>query len=144
MAPSRPITTARKVSIGLPVHDSSRYLEAAIDCVLRPTFRDFELVISHNGSTDAAAEMCGQYAALDSRVRCIHPERQSRFVFPYFRQFWEYLLAIHRAPLGWGESFRCYFEMLRWLRKNAGRLLSDLKVAAYQVYRPFRVALDAR
>ncbi len=85
-----------------------------------------------------------QYASRQERVASIHPERQVRFVFPHFRQFWEYLLAVHRTPLGWGECLRCYLEMLRWLWNNAGRLLTDLRVAVYQVCRPFRVALDAR
>jgi glycosyltransferase involved in cell wall biosynthesis len=81
-----------------------------------------------------------QFASRQQRLASIHPRWQPRFAFPHFRQFWEYLLAIHRAPLGPRERLRCYLEMTRWARHNAGRLLTDLKVIAYKVCRPLRVA----
>ena len=81
-----------------------------------------------------------QFASRQQRLASIHPGRQPRFAFPHFRQFWEYLLAIHRSPLGWWERLRCYLEMPRWVRHNAGRLLNDLKFIAYKVCRPLRVA----
>lgn len=81
-----------------------------------------------------------QFASRHQRLASIHPGCQPRFAFPHFRQFWEYLLAIHRAPLGWRARLRCYLEMPRWARHNAGRLLNDLKFVAYKVCRPIRVA----
>lgn len=85
-----------------------------------------------------------QYASRQQRMASIHPGRPARFVLPHFRQFREYLLAIHRSPLGWRERWRCYMEMLPWIGNNAGRLLNDLKFVAHQVCSPFRMALDAR
>lgn len=62
------------VSIGLPVFNGENYLEAAIESILAQTFRDFELVISDNASTDRTAEICLDYASRDARVRYFRNE----------------------------------------------------------------------
>ncbi|MFO1217462.1 MAG: glycosyltransferase family 2 protein [Burkholderiaceae bacterium] len=58
-----------KVVIGLPIYNSQKYLEAAIDSILGQSFEDFELAISDNGSTDATQSICERYAVADRRVR---------------------------------------------------------------------------
>ena len=58
-----------RVSIGLPVYNGERYLQEAIDSILAQTYRDFELVIADNASTDATEEICRKAAASDQRVR---------------------------------------------------------------------------
>ncbi|MBN1422521.1 MAG: glycosyltransferase [Planctomycetes bacterium] len=58
-----------RVSIGLPVFDGEAFLETAIDSILCQTFRDFELILSDNGSTDRTPEICRAYAERDPRVR---------------------------------------------------------------------------
>jgi len=57
------------VSIGLAVYNGEDYLEEAIDSILSQTYRNFELIISDNASTDRTAQICRRYAAADSRVR---------------------------------------------------------------------------
>jgi glycosyltransferase involved in cell wall biosynthesis len=58
-----------RVTVGLPVRNGQRFLSAALDSIRSQTFRDFELIISDNASTDATAEICKGYAASDCRVR---------------------------------------------------------------------------
>lgn len=58
-----------RVSVGMPVYNGERYVQAALDTVLAQTFGDFELVISDNASTDATPDICREYAARDSRIR---------------------------------------------------------------------------
>lgn len=57
------------VSIGLPVYNGERFLAAAIDSLLGQSYRNLELVISDNASTDGTPEICRRYAGLDDRVR---------------------------------------------------------------------------
>ena len=59
-----------RVSLGMPVYNAQRYLAQALDSILAQTFRDFELVISDNGSTDRTEEICRQYVAREQpRIR---------------------------------------------------------------------------
>lgn len=60
-----------RVSIGLPVYNGERYLEAALDSILAQTFTDFELIICDNASTDRTEAICHAASARDPRVRYI-------------------------------------------------------------------------
>jgi glycosyltransferase involved in cell wall biosynthesis len=66
MSPSGP-----RVSIGLPVYNGERFLADTLESLLAQTFEDFELILADNASTDATADICRRYAALDSRVRYV-------------------------------------------------------------------------
>jgi len=63
------------VSIGLPVYNGARYLEQALQSILNQTFRNFELIISDNASTDATESICRRYADVDNRIRYYRNER---------------------------------------------------------------------
>jgi len=78
-----------------------------------------------------------QFPTRQERMRRLNPDRHLRVVFPHFRQFWEYISSIRRAPLRWRDRFDCYFEMLRWMRDNASRLYADIRYAAADLLRPF-------
>jgi glycosyltransferase involved in cell wall biosynthesis len=65
------VSTAPRVSIGLPVYNGKKYLAEAIESLLGQSFEDFELIISDNASTDETADICSQYAQQDRRVRYI-------------------------------------------------------------------------
>ena len=64
-----------RLTVGLPVYNGEIFLPEALDALLAQTFDDFELVISDNASTDSTAEICREYAKLDSRIRYIRQER---------------------------------------------------------------------
>jgi glycosyltransferase involved in cell wall biosynthesis len=66
MVASRPAPPV--VSIGLPVYNGERYLDATIRSILRQDFPDLELIVCDNASTDATGEICRQHAAADRRV----------------------------------------------------------------------------
>ena len=57
------------LSVGMPVFNGQRFLAEAIESILTQTFRDFELVISDNASTDATADIVESYASQDDRIR---------------------------------------------------------------------------
>jgi glycosyltransferase involved in cell wall biosynthesis len=59
------------VSIGLPVFNGEVHLAVAINSILSQTFRDFELIISDNASTDGTAAICRGYLEQDPRVRYV-------------------------------------------------------------------------
>jgi glycosyltransferase involved in cell wall biosynthesis len=58
-----------KVSIGLPVYNGEKYLRAALDSLLQQDYKDFELIISDNASTDTTSKICKSYADRDKRIQ---------------------------------------------------------------------------
>lgn len=75
------------VSIGLPVYNGARYLRQTLDSIVGQTFRDFELIISDNGSADASGEICREYAAQDSRIRYYRSDENRGASWNYKRVF---------------------------------------------------------
>lgn len=69
------MSTVPAVTIGLPVYNGEEFLRQSLDSLLAQTWTDFELVISDNASTDATAEICGEYAARDPRIRYVRQPR---------------------------------------------------------------------
>jgi polysaccharide pyruvyl transferase WcaK-like protein/glycosyltransferase involved in cell wall biosynthesis len=65
------VTTVPRLSIGLPVYNGEDYLAEALDALLAQSYRDFELIISDNASTDGTEEICRRYMAQDERIRYI-------------------------------------------------------------------------
>ncbi|MCS6944273.1 MAG: glycosyltransferase [Sutterellaceae bacterium] len=59
------------MSIGLPVRNGARFLAEALDSLLAQTYRDFELIVSDNASTDETASICARYAGKDARIRYV-------------------------------------------------------------------------
>ena len=60
---SRPL-----VSIGMPVHNADRHLRDALDSLLAQDYRNLEIVISDNASSDSTEAICSEYARRDDRV----------------------------------------------------------------------------
>ena len=53
----------------IPTYNYARFLPEAIESVLEQDWRDLELLISDDCSTDGSAEIIAAYAAKDSRIR---------------------------------------------------------------------------
>ena len=64
------------VSVLLPVYNGDRYLSEAIESILTQSFREFELLIINDGSTDRSRQILERYAAQDDRIRLIHRENR--------------------------------------------------------------------
>lgn len=62
------------VSIIIPVFNTEKYLRHCIDSVLSQTYKDFELLLIDDGSTDSSGSICDEYVAQDARVRVFHKE----------------------------------------------------------------------
>lgn len=63
------LTTAPLLSVGLFVYNGESFLRETLDSLLAQTFKDFELIISDNGSTDSTQQICENYVRSDFRVR---------------------------------------------------------------------------
>lgn len=60
------------ISIIVPVYNAATYLRRCIESILKQTYRNFELLLIDDGSTDNSGEICDQYAKTDSRIISLH------------------------------------------------------------------------
>lgn len=63
------------VSICMPLYNTERYVAAAVEGVLGQTYRNIELVICDNGSTDRSLAIVEEFARKDPRVRVVRNRR---------------------------------------------------------------------
>jgi len=64
------------ISIIVPVYNVEAYLKNSIGTILRQSFRDFELLLIDDGSTDDSFNICEKYEAMDERVHVYHQINQ--------------------------------------------------------------------
>jgi glycosyltransferase involved in cell wall biosynthesis len=57
------------VSIGMPVYNEEQFVGKAIESVLNQDYKNFELIISDNASTDKTKSICLEYSKKDVRIR---------------------------------------------------------------------------
>ena len=58
-----------KVSIIMPVYNKALYLQRTFDALVQQEFKDWELIVIDDGSTDESQEIIEQYVATDNRIR---------------------------------------------------------------------------
>ncbi|MDR3507043.1 MAG: glycosyltransferase family 2 protein [Caulobacteraceae bacterium] len=57
------------VTVGIPVYNGAAHLAGTLDCILGQTYRDLEILVFDNASTDETPRIIADYAARDPRVR---------------------------------------------------------------------------
>lgn len=95
-----PLTVARtptpRVSIGVPVYNGERYLAQTLESLVTQTWRDLEIIVGDNASTDRTGEIVQAFASRDERIRYVRHDRNLGLAGNYMR-----LLELAR-----GELFR--------------------------------------
>ncbi len=66
----------KKLSVIMPVYNVKKYVKNAVLSVLNQTYKNVELVLIDDGSTDGSSEICKKLAKSDSRIRLICKKNQ--------------------------------------------------------------------
>lgn len=62
------------VSVILPIYNVELYLKKCIEAVIRQSYKNLEIILVDDGSTDRSPYICDEYAKMDSRIKVIHKE----------------------------------------------------------------------
>lgn len=62
------------ISVIVPVYNAEQYIGETITLLLGQSFRDFELILVDDGSSDSSLKICEEFARKDNRVKPFHKE----------------------------------------------------------------------
>lgn len=65
-----------KVTIIVPVYNTENYLSQCLDSLLNQTYKNIEVVLVDDGSSDNSPQLCDKYGQLDCRIKVIHKENE--------------------------------------------------------------------
>ena len=60
------------VSVVVPVYNVECYLPQCIESILNQSYKDIQLILIDDGSTDNSGKICDEYSKKDSRCHCVH------------------------------------------------------------------------
>ncbi len=63
-----------KVSVIVPVYNVEKYIDKCMESLLNQTYKNIEIILINDGSTDNCGKICDKYAELDKRVLVYHKE----------------------------------------------------------------------
>lgn len=61
-----------EISLIIPVYNCANVLPCTLECVQKQSFKDFEVILVNDGSTDFSGDICDDVAKKDSRFHIIH------------------------------------------------------------------------
>lgn len=64
------------ISVIIPVYNVSKYLKQCMDSILNQTYKNLEIILVNDGSTDNSLELCEDYQRLDARIVLISQENK--------------------------------------------------------------------
>jgi glycosyltransferase EpsJ len=60
-----------KISVIVPIYNVENYLEKCLNSILNQSFKNLELILVNDGSTDSSENICRKYKKKDDRVKLI-------------------------------------------------------------------------
>ena len=64
------------ISVVIPIYNGEQYLRKCLQSIVCQTFREIEVILVNDGSTDNSLEICEEYAHLDNRIVIINKRNE--------------------------------------------------------------------
>lgn len=66
----------KKISVIIPVYNVEEYLARCLESFIGQPYKNFELILINDGSTDNSAQICDEYSKKDSRIIVVHKNNE--------------------------------------------------------------------
>lgn len=60
------------ISVVIPVYNVEKFLPKCINCVLKQTYKNLQIILVDDGSTDGCPQLCDRFEQQDNRIEVIH------------------------------------------------------------------------
>ena len=64
------------ISVIIPVYNVELYLDKCLTSVMAQSYRNLQIILVDDGSTDRSGQICDKYEGIDSRIIVIHQENR--------------------------------------------------------------------
>lgn len=64
------------ISVVVPVYNVEKYLHQSIESIINQTYKNLQIILVDDGSTDNSGKICDEYAEKDSRITVIHQDNK--------------------------------------------------------------------
>lgn len=71
-------TSTSLLSVIIPVYNVEYYIKPCLESVINQTYKNLEIILINDGSTDKSPDICEEYAQMDTRVKVIHQENNGQ------------------------------------------------------------------
>ena len=116
-----------KVSVIIPIYNAECFINRCVDSILMQRYKDFELILVNDGSTDQSDEICKKYEQMDKRIRYVNKTNggvSSARNEGIKNAIGDYLIFVDSDDFG-------REEMLEELMKNES---ADFSMCGYEIY----------
>lgn len=70
-----------KISVIVPCYNQEKYIKECLDSLVSQTFKDYEVIVIDDGSTDDSAEIVNEYVKHNKNIRLIR-QAQGTYIYP--------------------------------------------------------------
>jgi len=70
----------KKISVIVPVYNVEKYLKRCINSIINQTYKNLDIILIDDGSTDNSGRICDEYLSLDNRIRVIHKKNEGQSI----------------------------------------------------------------
>ena len=106
------------VSVIVPIYNVDNYLKECIESIQNQTYKNLEIILVDDGSTDTSGKICDEYAKKDTRINVIHKKNGG-------------LVSARKAGISVAKGFyAAYVDGDDWIESDMyEKLVSEIKSA---------------
>lgn len=85
------------ISVIVPIYNVEKYLQECLDSIINQTYKNLEIILVDDGSTDNSGIICDEYAKKDIRIKVIHKkmvDKVRREMLEWLNVAWGYITFV--------------------------------------------------